>query len=135
MQGTTQTWRFTEVRGNGGPASAGGKLIGSLAGLPYALAEAEQNFLIPSREQALIWGDLVPQLILSATVQRWWNVTPAQLHWVALHMNYAENAMAEASMNAERRAAVVQAIENHAPPARTNHIARLLEARGAAARP
>ncbi len=128
MQGTTQTWRFTEVMGNGWPASAGGKLIGSLAGLPYALAEAEQNFLIPSREQALIWGDLVPQLILSATVQRWWSVTPAQLHWVALHMNYAENAMAEASMNAERRATVVQAIENHAPPARTYHIARLLEA-------
>ena len=57
------------------------KLIGSLAGLPLrALAETEQNFLIPSREQALIWGDLVPQLILSATIQRWWNVTPAQLH-------------------------------------------------------
>ena len=32
-----------------------------LIGLPYALAEAEQNFLIPTREQALIWGDLVPQ--------------------------------------------------------------------------
>ena len=127
MQGTTQTWRFTEVMGNGWPASAGGKLVGSLASLPYAIAEAEQNFLIPTREQALIWGDLVPQMILSATVQRWWNVTPAQLHWVALHMSYAENAMAEASMNAERRAVVVQAIENHAPPARTYHISRLLE--------
>ena len=39
--------------------------MGSLSALPYALAEAEQNFLIPSREQALIWGDLVPQMILS----------------------------------------------------------------------
>ncbi len=75
----------------GWPSSAGGKLVGSLVGLPYALAEAEQNFLIPSREQALIWGDLVPQLLLSATVQRWWNVTPGQLHWVALHMTYARN--------------------------------------------
>jgi hypothetical protein len=127
MQGTTQTWKPTEVMGNGWPASAGGKLVGSLAGLPYALAEAEQNFLIPTREQALIWGDLVPQMLLSATVQRFWNVTPAQLHWVALHMNYAESAMAEAAMNGDRRAAVVQAIENHAPPARTYHIARLLE--------
>ena len=96
MQGSNQTWKPTEVLGNGWPSSAGGKLVGSLAGLPYALAEAEQNFLIPSREQALIWGDLVPQMILSATVPRWWNVTPAQLHWVALHMDYAENMMAEA---------------------------------------
>ncbi len=31
--------------------------------LPYAIAEAEQNFLSPKREQALIWADLVPQLI------------------------------------------------------------------------
>ena len=68
----------TEVFGSGWPSSAGGRLVGSLSGLPYALAEAEQNFLIPSREQALIWGDLVPQMILMAKVPRWWNVTPAQ---------------------------------------------------------
>ena len=48
--------------GSGWPSSAGGRLAGSLAGLPYALAEAEQNFLVPTREQALIWGDLVPQI-------------------------------------------------------------------------
>ena len=70
-------------------------LTGSLAGLPYALAEAEQNFLIPTREQALIWGDLVPQMILSATIPRWWSVTPLQLHWVGLHMDYAETLLAE----------------------------------------
>ena len=52
--------------GTGWPSNAGGRLVGSLAGLPYALAEAEQNFLIPSQTQALIWGDLVPQMILSA---------------------------------------------------------------------
>ena len=74
--------------------------MGSLVSLPYALAEAEQNFLIPSREQALIWGDLVPQLLLTATIPRWWNVTPGQLHWVALHMDYAETLLAEAAVNA-----------------------------------
>ena len=84
-------WKETEVLGTGWPSSAGGKLEGSLISLPYALADAEQNFLIPSREQALIWGDLVPQLLLSATVKRWWNVTPAQLHWVDLHMDYAQS--------------------------------------------
>ena len=77
--------------------------MGSLVSLPYALAEAEQNFLIPSREQALIWGDLVPQLILTATIPRWWNVTPGQLHWVALHMDYGETLVAEAAVNADRK--------------------------------
>jgi hypothetical protein len=128
MQGANQTWKPTEVMGNGWPASAGGKLVGSLASLPYALAEAEQNFLIPSREQALIWGDLVPQMILSATVQRWWNVTPSQLHWVALHMSYAENALASAAMDPAARSAVLKALGDHAPPARTYKVSRLLEA-------
>jgi hypothetical protein len=128
LQGSNQTWKTTEVLGSGWPTSAGGKLVGSLSALPYALAEAEQNFLIPSREQALIWGDLVPQLLVSATVPRWWNVTPAQLHWVALHMNFAENMMAEGVVSAERRRVFLEALDRHAPPARVQKIGKLLEA-------
>ena len=89
VQGANHTWQSTELFGTGWPSNGGGRLVGSLAGLPYALAEAEQNFLIPSQTQALIWGDLVPQMILSAKIPRWWNVTPAQMHWVGLHMRYA----------------------------------------------
>ena len=126
LQGSNQTWKGTEVLGTGWPSSAGGKLVGSLVSLPYALAEAEQNFLIPSREQALIWGDLVPQLILSATVPRWWNVTPAQLHWVGLHMDYSEALLAEAALNPARRQVVVDALAQHAAPARVSHINELL---------
>ncbi len=66
MQGANHSWRTTEVYGTGWPSNAGGRLVGSLAGLPYALAEAEQNFLIPTQTQALIWGDLVPQMMLTA---------------------------------------------------------------------
>jgi hypothetical protein len=126
LQGSNQTWKVTEVLGTGWPSSAGGKLVGSLVSLPYALAEAEQNFLIPSREQALIWGDLVPQLLLSATVQRWWNVTPGQLHWVALHMDYAETMVAEAALNPERRQLVLDALEQHSAPARVEKVSQLL---------
>ena len=126
LQGSNQTWKVTEVLGTGWPSSAGGKLVGSLVSLPYALAEAEQNFLIPSREQALIWGDLVPQLLLSATVQRWWNVTPGQLHWVALHMDYAETMVAEAALNPERRQLVLDALELHSAPARVEKVSQLL---------
>ncbi len=113
--------------GTGWPSSGGGKLLGSLASLPYALAEAEQNFLIPSREQALIWGDLVPQLILSATVQRWWNVTPGQLHWIDLHMDYTETRLADAALNADRRQPVLDAIARYAMPSRVEKIRELLE--------
>ena len=74
-EGLPAEWRSTEVAGSGWPASSGGRLVGSLVSLPYALAEAEQNFLTPRREQALIWADLVPQMIVDVTVNRWRNVT------------------------------------------------------------
>jgi len=122
----TQTWKATELFGTGWPANAGGRLVGSLASLPYALAEAEQNFLIPSREQALIWGDLVPQLILSAVVPRWWSTTPLQIHWVGVNMAYAETLLAESALNADRRAQVLAVLERYAPPARVRKMERLL---------
>ncbi|HOL72967.1 MAG TPA: hypothetical protein PLA43_14565 [Bryobacteraceae bacterium] len=125
--GALQTWKNTEVAGSGWPSSAGGRLVGSLSSLPYALAEAEQNFMVPAREQALIWADLVPQMILTATIPRWWNVTPEQMHWVGLHMRYAETVMAEAALDAERRAAVISVIEQQAAPARARRVADLLE--------
>jgi hypothetical protein len=127
LQGSVQTWRSTAVLGSGWPTSAGGKLVGSLANLPYALAEAEQNFLIPSREQALIWSDMVPQLMISATVQRWWNVTPSQLHWVALHLDYAQTQLADGALNAQRRQAVLEAFAHYAMPGRVATVRQLLE--------
>jgi hypothetical protein len=127
VQGTDGTWKETQVVGSGWPSSAGGRLIGSLASLPYALADAEQNFLIPSREQALIWGDLVPQLLLTATIPRWWNVTPGQLHWVALHMDYGETLLAEAALNPEREQLVLDAFSQYAMPARVAHVRQLLD--------
>ena len=90
MRGANHSWRNTEMYGSGWPSNAGGRLVGSLAGLPYSLAEAEQNFLIPEQTQALIWGDLVPQMMLGARTPRFWSVTPAQVHWVGVHMRYAE---------------------------------------------
>ena len=128
VQGSSQTWKATEVFGTGWPSSAGGRLVGSLANLPYALAEAEQNFLIPTREQALIWGDLVPQMILSAKVPRWWRVTPSQMHWAALHMRLAESAVTEAAMDAAKRPAVLEAIARTAAPNRVRRIELMLEA-------
>ncbi len=128
LQGANQTWKFTEVLGTGWPSSGGGRLVGSLAGLPYALAEAEQNFMVPAREQALIWGDLVPQMILSAKIPRWWHVTPAEMHWVGLHMRYAESLIAEAALDPARREQVLDILESQAVPSRVCKVGRLLEA-------
>jgi hypothetical protein len=126
MQGTPATWRPTEMYGSGWPSNAGGKLVGSLSTLPYALAEAEQNFLIPAQTQALIWGDLVPQMILSAKIPRWWMATPEQLHWVGLHMRYGRDLLAAAAIDPGLREPVLNALSMAAAPARTNDVGRLL---------
>ncbi|MCC7173752.1 MAG: hypothetical protein IT159_01030 [Bryobacterales bacterium] len=133
MPGSRETWGTPAPLGSGWPAGAGGRLVGSLVGLPYALAQAEQNFLIPTREQALIWGDLVPQLILSAKVPRWWGVTPAQIHWTGLHLRLASSLLAESVLDEDLRAQVVETLSRQAPPARVYRVSRFL-ARGEAAR-
>jgi hypothetical protein len=127
MQGTSHTWRPTETYGTGWPSNAGGRLVGSLSSLPYALAEAEQNFLIPAQTQALIWGDLVPQMILSAKIPRWWNITPPQIHWVGLHLRYGRELLAQSAFDADLRGEVLAALGMFAAPARTASVARLLE--------
>jgi hypothetical protein len=123
-----QTWKNTEVYSTGWPSNAGGRLSGSLAALPYALASAEQNFLIPSKEQALIWGELVPQMILTAVIPRWWNVTPAQIHYVGMHMTYAESLLAESVLNPQRRTQVEAVLDHYAPPVRLHKVDALLAA-------
>ena len=126
IQGTNQTWRGTEVLGSGWPSSAGGRLVGSLAGLPYTLAEAEQNFLVPTREQALIWGDLVPQMILSAKLPRWWQVPRPLMHWTGLHIRYGEAVMAEGVLDGTVRDGILAVLNRQATPARAHNVHRLL---------
>jgi hypothetical protein len=127
LPGARDAWRAPSPLGNGWPTGAGGRLVGSLAGLPYALAQAEQNFLVPTREQALIWGDMVPQLILSAKVPRWWNVTPNQMHWFALHLRYASTLAAEAALDPAVRGRFLEVFALQASPARVYRAARSLE--------
>jgi hypothetical protein len=119
-------WKETELTGSGWPASAGGRLGGSLSSTGYALAEAEQNFLIPSQEQALIWGDLVPQMILSATSNRFWNVTADEMHWVGLHMRAGETALAESVLNPAARTRLIAVLDRQAAPNRVARVVSLL---------
>jgi hypothetical protein len=127
VQATTHTWRAAELFGTGWPSNGGGRLLGSLSGLVYALAEAEQNFLVPTQTQALIWGDLVPQIMLSAKVPRWWQVSPAEQHWLALHLRFAEELLAGAALDAAQRNALLDKLYIQVPPSRRLRVARLLE--------
>ena len=120
-------WDATWVAAGGWPSNSGGRLTGSLAGLPYALAVAEQNFMVPVREQALIWGDLAPQLIQSAKIPRWWDVTPAELHWVELHLRYAESLLAESALDPAVRGQFIGLLGQEAAPARAGKVAELVE--------
>ncbi len=115
-EGTPAEWRQTELSGSGWPASAGGRFTGSLIAIPYALAEAEQNFLTPKREQALIWADLVPQIIAGVTVNRWRNVTPAQIRWVSLHLQRGRALLIMAALNGQIEGRVMDSLRGYLQP-------------------
>ncbi|MBV9267041.1 MAG: hypothetical protein JO061_12800, partial [Acidobacteriaceae bacterium] len=115
-ESSPEYWRNTEVSGLGWPTSSGGKLTGSLISLPYALAQAEQNFLSPRREQALIWADLVPQLIINVTVTRWRNIAPEQVRWVALHLRRGRYLVAAAALNPAIEASVEESLGRFLAP-------------------
>ncbi|MGA2714938.1 MAG: hypothetical protein ABSG41_17700 [Bryobacteraceae bacterium] len=125
------SWSRTEIYGTGWPTNAGGRLVGSLSGLPYALAAAEQNFLVPAQRQALIWSDLAPEMILTARAARFWTVTPAQMHWVGMHMRLAEDVIAEATVAnpataPAARGELSQAVDRVASPLRAAVVMRLI---------
>lgn len=111
-------WHAPELMGVGTPAGGGAYLMGSLADLPYALAAAEQDFIAPENVQALIWKELVPDLIVSATVPRWWSVTPTELHAVTLYQRSGEELLTASSSNAELRGRVVRILADRMAPQR-----------------
>ena len=122
-----RSWRAARLAGSGWPNSSGGQLVGSLAGLPYALNDAEQNFLIPSERQALIWQDLAPQVLLGATTPRWWDVSSNEVHLVALHLRLGRALMAESVSDEALRERVFALLTPRVEPARrwnaTQHLA------------
>ena len=96
-------WRAPQLFGEGSPAGGGAHFVGSLADLPYALSEAEQDFIAPENVQALIWREAVPGLLTNAILPRWWNVTRNELHAVALYQRAGEELVSAAAGNGELR--------------------------------
>jgi len=117
-----QIWRSPRLFGRGWTASGGVHLIGSMADLPYAIAEVEQDFIVPQNVQSLIWEDLVPGLITSAVLPRWWGVTRNELHAVALYQRTGEELLAGAAKDEELRQPVLSILSNRMLPQRSEQI-------------
>jgi hypothetical protein len=103
IQSPDRVWSEPMLLGVGAPAGGGAYLVGSLVDLSYALATTEQDFISPENIQALIWKDLVPELLVGATLPRWWSVTPVELHAVTLYQRSGEELLTASVGNPQLR--------------------------------
>jgi hypothetical protein len=108
------------------PAGGGVYLMGSLANLSYALATTEQDFISPENVQALIWNELVPDLLVSATVPRWWSVSPNELHAAALYQRSGEELLTASAGDAQLRGKVISILSDRMTPQRLERVQALL---------
>ena len=119
-------WQTPYLLGRGATASGGARLVGSLADLPYVLAEVEQDFIVPESVQALIWQDLVPTLLTSATVPRWWGVTRNELRAIHLYQSLGEELLAGSTRSETLRAQVMDILSDRLLPPRASHVEHAL---------
>jgi hypothetical protein len=113
--------------GAGVSAGGGGYLMGSLADLSYSLASAEQDLIAPEKVQALIWKELAPELLSDAAFTRWWNVSPNELHAVALYQKSGEELLIASVNNAQLRGQVTGILSDRIEPQRMERIEVALE--------
>jgi len=112
VAGVEEVWQAPLLFGEGSPAGGGAHLVGSLADLPYVLAGVEQDFISPENVQALIWRELVPGLLVSATLPRWWDVSRNELHAVALYQRAGEELLKASENNEELRSKVMDILSD-----------------------
>jgi hypothetical protein len=130
VQGVTEIWDTPRLVGVGVTAGGGAYLLGSLADLPYALAMTEQDFIVPRNVQALIWREVVPNLLVSATLPRWWNVNQSELHIAALHQKAGEELLDASANDAALRSKVLDILSDRITPVRLERISAAFENSG-----
>jgi hypothetical protein len=124
------TWRAPQLFGAGSPAGGGAHLVGSLADLPYVLAQSEQDFITPENVQALIWGAVVPGILTSAIVPRWWDISHDELHAVALYQQAGEELMAAATKNEDLQSKVLNILADRVAPRTLERVQQALRSPG-----
>lgn len=128
VAGIERIWAAPQLFGQGSPAGGGARFVGSIADLPYALSEAEQDFIAPENVQALIWREAVPSLLVSAIVPRWWDVSRTELHAVALYQRSGEELLAKAQSDEQLRERVLQVFSERMSPQTLFRLERALAA-------
>jgi hypothetical protein len=127
VQGVTEIWDVPRIVGVGVTAGGGAYLLGSLADLPYALAMTEEDFIVPRNVQALIWREVVPNLLVGATLPRWWNVSQNELHLAALYQKTGEELLKTSAKDPELRAKVIAILSDRITPVRLEQISTTLQ--------
>lgn len=128
VMGVERLWQAPHLFGEGSPAGGGAHLIGSLADLPYVLAEAEQDFIAPDHVQALIWQQFVPGVLSSAVVPRWWNVTRSELHIVALYQRAGEELLTAGTKDEALRGKLIEVLSGRMQPVRRASLEEAMKA-------
>ncbi len=122
--GSRNIWRPSVLFGAGISAGGGAYLMGSLADLPYALASAEQDFIVPENVQALVWKELIPGLVAGATLPRWWKIEAPELHAVTLYQRAGEDLLRASVDNTDVRARVFEILTDRMSPQRLEALQR-----------
>jgi hypothetical protein len=133
IMGVQELWQAPELFNQGSPAGGGAYLVGSLAQLPYVLATTEEDFIAPKNVQALIWKEVAADLMVNATLPRWWNVTRNELHAVTLYQRSGEELLTASLTNKELRGRVINILSERISPQRLGRLEQALEAGDAAA--
>ena len=116
VAGVERVWQASQLFGEGSPAGGGAHLVGSLADLPYVLAQVEQDFIAPENVQALIWRELVPGLLINATLPRWWGVSQNELHAVTLYQRSGEELLTASVGDQQLRVKVMAILSDRMDP-------------------
>jgi hypothetical protein len=127
VQGLQTVWGDPDLIGVGATAGGGAYLLGSLADLPFALASTEADFIAPKNIQALIWREVVPQLLVAAIQPRWWNVSPKEMHAAALYQRAGEELLAHAVADRSLRDDVVRILSDRMSPDQIEQVEHALE--------
>jgi hypothetical protein len=133
IMGQELVWQAPQLFGAGSPAGGGAHLVGSLADLPFVLSQVEQDFISPENVQALIWREVVPALLTSAIVPRWWEVTPNELHAVALYQRAGEELLSGASDNEDLRNKVLGILADRMLPQSLSRVNQAIQTKSVAA--
>ena len=128
VSGIKSIWQTPQLLGQGSPAGGGAHFVGSLADLPYVLADLEQDFISPESVQALIWKELTPVLLTNAILPRWWNVSQNELHAVALYQRAGEELLTASAKDEKLRAKVMTILSDRTNPRRLAQIDQALRA-------